>query len=109
MQKEYFAGKVKEIVVETDIITYPKVIKNGWFKKTVEIISTTQEKHYAICSLLGADFLLKIPILDDEEYKMIKVGDSVSINLTFQYGYSCFHYEGRGALDMKTIDVCKEN
>ena len=109
MQKEYFKGEVKEIVVETDIITYPKVLKNGWFKKTVEIISTTVEKHYAICSLLGADFLLKVPILDDEEYKMIKVGDSVSINLKFEYYFSCFHYEGRSTPIIKTIDVCKES
>lgn len=91
MQSEYFCGKVENIFDETEEVRIPEIKRLNFFRKEISYKIEIRTKHYAICSLIGADFLMKIPIA--EEYGYLKPGDSVHIHLKFEYEYACFHYD----------------
>jgi hypothetical protein len=81
----YFRGTIEALVTEPK-----KYLERVSFFKSIE---RTRDEYYMICSLAGnsENFRLKIKI-GDYEYSKSKIGDDVSIHLTFGYDYSCFHY-----------------
>jgi len=105
MRSEYFEGQVVKVVEETKEMEIPTTKKVGWFKKIVYIEKHPQTEYYAICSLLGAKFLLKIPIKKGA-YDSLAIGDNVSLHLEFDFEYACFHYV-KPIEEPKTFEVVK--
>lgn len=91
MPSEYFEGVVERIIDDIEEVKTPHVKKLGWFRREVSYTIALKPHHYAICSLIGTKFLLKVFL--KEEYPALKVGDSVSLHLEFKFEYAAFHYE----------------
>jgi len=88
MSKQY--SKYFKAIIETLTIEPKKYLERVSFWKCIE---KTKDEYYMTCSLEGSaeDFKLKVKIKKGE-YEKSKVGDRLSIHLTFSYDFTCFHY-----------------
>lgn len=82
---QYFNGTIEELKIEPK-----KYLERVSFWRTIERM---KDEYFMLCSLGSSkeDFKLKIMIKKDE-YEKSKMGDKVSIHLTFRYRFTCFHY-----------------